>query len=224
MHTSSPEHPEFPRTHCSPSPRCGVGVWVLPVQRDMHPGPLLLQPLRPALLRGGLKSSDNISTEPDSSRLFSTSHAAQRGTHFVPIKPTGKPAPHNDFFCSWPSVPGPGQKTGGDRGDAEVGGESPLLVGTPKNKPCQIPAGSGSAAAASLPPLCLQHRLTAPSCVNSPHPNANAHVLGRCPLEIRVTSSGRNDASSPLGNTELSSCQKSPGEPASKCTRHQEKM
>lgn len=43
--------------------------------------------LHPALPGGRWKSTDIIGTEPDSSWLFSTSRAAQRGTHFIPIKP-----------------------------------------------------------------------------------------------------------------------------------------
>lgn len=77
------------RLTAAQAPAAGtVCVWVLPVQSDTHPGPSLLRPFRPALLGRGRKGSDIISMEPDSSRLFSTRCAAQRGTHFIPIKQT----------------------------------------------------------------------------------------------------------------------------------------
>lgn len=63
-------------------------MWVLPEQRDAQAAPPPLWPLRSAVLGEGLKSGDIISTEPDSSQLFSTSPAAQRGAYFIPIKPT----------------------------------------------------------------------------------------------------------------------------------------
>lgn len=84
VHTSPPK---FPRADCSPSPCCGDGTCGCCLCRvTCTQGPLLWQPLCPALLGGGWKSSDIISTEPDSSRLFSTSRAAQQGTHFISIK------------------------------------------------------------------------------------------------------------------------------------------
>ncbi|KAM6053738.1 uncharacterized protein VSU04_011194 [Chlamydotis macqueenii] len=64
-------------------------------------------------------------------------------------------------------VPTPGQKVRGDRGDAEVNGESPLLIGSPKNKldTCRVCLGCRSIPTSLLPPV------TAPSCANSPRPN-----------------------------------------------------
>lgn len=75
--------PRGPQSSLHPESR----MWVLPVQSDTFPDPSLSWPLHPALPGGRWKSADIIGTEPDSSWLFSTSRAAQRGTHFIPIKP-----------------------------------------------------------------------------------------------------------------------------------------
>lgn len=79
-------------------------MWVLPEQSDTHPGPPLLWPLHPASLGGGWKSSDIISTEPDSSQLFSTSCAAQQGTHFISIKTTQASQLHITIFFAHSQV------------------------------------------------------------------------------------------------------------------------
>lgn len=88
MRTRVSGAPRGPQSSLHPeSPLRGRHMWVLPVQSDTFPGPSLSWPLHSALPGGRWKSTDIIGTEPDSSWLFSTSRAAQRGTHFIPIKP-----------------------------------------------------------------------------------------------------------------------------------------
>lgn len=113
-------------------------------------------------------------------------------------------------------MPAPGQRA---RGDTEGDGEFPSEVGSPENKPLIDTHRDG----ASLLHLCCWGRPMALSCVTSTHPNHSAQVPGRCPQEIGSPTQVGNNTSS-FRNTELSSCQKSPGDPASKCGRHQGKM
>ncbi|RLV98780.1 hypothetical protein DV515_00010369, partial [Chloebia gouldiae] len=86
-HTSFRSTPRSPELTASRILLRGRRMRVLPVQSDTFPDPSLSWPLHPALPGGRWKSTDIIGTEPDSSWLFSTSRAAQRGTHFIPIKP-----------------------------------------------------------------------------------------------------------------------------------------
>lgn len=67
----------------------------------------------------------------------------------------------------------------------------PRLPATSLAGPREIPTGSAPTRSSILPRLCRGCRLMALPCVTSTRPHCNSQVPGRCPLEIRVASTGR---------------------------------
>lgn len=188
-------------------------------------GTPLLRPLRPAGRGGGWRSSDITRTETDSSQLFSTSRAAQRGTHFSPIIRTQPSQPHVMSVAPSQACLPPAKRQEGTEGTLKVVESLHLFPGLPATSlagPREIPAGSAPTRSSILPHLCRGCRLMALPCVTSTRPHCNPRSLGGVPWRRGSPAQVGNDTSS-FQDTELSSCQRSPGKPASKRARHQEK-